>query len=139
WYIRQARQLDLQAKFDKDEYRPGGKARLTLTLTDASKRPAPGAISLAAVDEAVFAVLEQMPGMERTFFALEQQLLQPVYTIYPSWDPDLPTELPPAERDRFEQALFSRTWQTVRPQAAAVKPAGGAIPEPMLVAPAPPA
>src|SRR6266849_3222797 len=78
-----------------------------------SGKPTAGAISLAAVDEAVFAVLDQAPGMERTFYLLEQQLLKPVYAIYP-WAPDL-KNAPPAEIDRFEQALFSRTVE-VQPE-----------------------
>jgi hypothetical protein len=111
-YIRQARQLTIQATLDHAEYRPGGSAKLQLALTDHQGKPTPGAISLAAVDEAVFAVLDQAPGMERAFYLLEQELLRPVYAIYP-WSPDLTTSVPPAERNRFEQALFARTWQTV--------------------------
>jgi hypothetical protein len=110
FYIRQANELNVQAELDKKEYRPGKSAKVDLTLTDAQGKPTAGAISLAAVDEAVFAVLDQAPGMERTFYLLEQQLLKPVYAIYP-WAPDL-KNAPPAEIDRFEQALFSRTVQT---------------------------
>jgi anti-sigma factor RsiW len=108
--VRQADQLSIRAELDKKEYRPGRSAKVDLTLTDAHGKPTAGAISLAAVDEAVFAVLDQAPGMERTFYLLEQQLLKPVYAIYP-WAPDL-KNAPPAEIDRFEQALFSRTVQT---------------------------
>ncbi|HZT79280.1 MAG TPA: alpha-2-macroglobulin family protein, partial [Gemmataceae bacterium] len=136
-FIRQTRRLDLKAKLDQKEYRPGGKAKLALTLTDPKGKPAPGAISLAGVDEAVFRVLEQRPGLEARFFVLEQELLKPVYTIYPAWDPDMDNDLPVAERDRFEQALFARTWQTVRQLAFGGKAAGGmAMNEPMF-APAP--
>ena len=108
FYVRPARQLTVQAKADKDEYRPGQRAKLNFTVTDAAGKPAPGALSLAAVDEAVFSVLEQAPGMERTFYTLEQELLQPIFTIYP-WSPDGRFAVPPAERQQFEQALFART------------------------------
>jgi uncharacterized protein YfaS (alpha-2-macroglobulin family) len=137
-YVRAARQLQVKASLDKTEYRPGRQAKLQIALSDEQGKPAPGAVSLAAVDEAVFSVLDQSPGMERTFFALEQQLLQPIYAIYP-WSPDLTTSLPPVERDWFEQALFARTaevaegagavpikqasWQTVQPP-----PGGRAVP-----------
>lgn len=107
-YVRPPRQLDIQATLDAAKYRPGGKAKLRLTLTDSTGQPTPGALSLAAVDEAVFAVLEQAPGMERTFYLLEQELLKPVYAIYP-WAPDLKTSVRPEERQQFEQALFART------------------------------
>ena len=89
----------------------GGKARLQFTLTDAQGKPAPGALSLAGVDEAVFSVMEQAPGLEKTFYTLEQELLKPVYAIYP-WSPDGERTLPPAERNRFEQTLFALTAQT---------------------------
>lgn len=108
-YVRQARQLAIQAALDQDEYRPGAKAKLTLTLTDSDGQAAPGAIGLKAVDEAVFAVLSQRAGLEQTFFLLEQELLEPVYTLYPGWSPELFTELPLTERVQFEQALFSTT------------------------------
>ena len=87
---------------------------MTFAMTDEHGKPAPGAISLAAVDEAVFGVLDRRPGLERTFFTLEQELLKPVYEIK-EWSPedaeadDLVREAPPADRVRFEQALFART------------------------------
>jgi len=117
-YVRQARQLSIKATLDQDEYRPGAKATVKLTLTDPNGKPAPGAISLKAVDEAVYAVLGQQSGMEQTFFLLEQELLEPVYTIYPGWSPELFTELPIFDRVQFEQALFSKTVNHIEgPQA----------------------
>ncbi|MFO0811133.1 MAG: MG2 domain-containing protein [Gemmataceae bacterium] len=107
-YVRPASELKLTATADKGEYRPGETAKLALTLTDAAGKPTPGAVSLAAVDEAVFAVAQAMPGMERTFFLLEQELLKPVLTPY-GWSPDAPTV---PERREFEQAIFARTAQT---------------------------
>lgn len=110
-YVRQARQLRIAAAMDHKEYRPGGKAVIKLNLADDKGKPTPGAISLAAVDEAVYAVLEQAPGMERIFFLLEQQLLKPVYAIYP-WAPDLLEAVKPEERQEFDRALFSRTVES---------------------------
>ncbi len=107
-YVHQPRQLNIRATLDQAEYRPGHHARLQVALTDSDGKPTPGALSLATVDEAVFAVLEQAPGMERAFFTLEQQLLKPVYAIYP-WSPDQPAGVPPAEQNQFEQAIFART------------------------------
>ena len=72
--------------------RRAGEAQLHASTTPAAS-PSPGALSLAAVDEAVFSVLEQAPGMEQTFYTLEQELLQPVYAIYP-WSPDAPLHRP---------------------------------------------
>lgn len=117
-YVRPAQELAIKTTLDQAEYRPGRPAKLTFALTDGQGKPAPGALSLAAVDEAVFAVLDQAPGMEKTFYLLEQELLKPVYTIYP-WSPGParpPSDFSEVERLRFErdrnnltQALFART------------------------------
>ncbi len=109
-YVRPAHALHVAAQLEK-EYRPRQDARIEFTLTDDQGKPTPGALSLAVVDEAVFSVLNAAPGMERTFYLLEKQLLQPVYTIYP-WSPDLPGDVRPEERNLFEQALFASAVQT---------------------------
>jgi uncharacterized protein YfaS (alpha-2-macroglobulin family) len=103
-YIRPAGQLKIAPKLDREEYRPGRRARLDLALTDADGKPCPGAISLAGVDEAVFSVLAQPPGTEETFYTVERQLLQPVYSLYP-WSPERKAE----DGGRLEQALFAAT------------------------------
>jgi hypothetical protein len=114
-FVRQGNQLNIRTALDQPEYRPGNRARLVFTLTDKQGSPTPGALSLAAVDEAVFSVLEQRPGTEQTFFTLEQELLKPIYAIYP-WSPDLTTASAAPDRNSLEQALFSRTSR-VEPDA----------------------
>ena len=52
----------------------------------------------------MFSVLQQAPGSERHFFGQEPEFPRP----------DLAAKLPPAERDRLEQA-----WLARRDQAAA--------------------
>ena len=103
-YIRPAGQLKIASKLDQKEYRPGRRAHLDLTLTDTDGKPCPGAISLAGVDEAVFSVLSQRPGSEETFYTVERQLLQPVYSLYP-WSPQRKAR----DGGRLEQALFAAT------------------------------
>jgi hypothetical protein len=113
-HIRPARALSIRMTTDRPEYRPGDRAALTFALTDEHGKPAPGAISLAAVDEAVFGVLDHRPGLEKTFFTLEQELLKPVYEIE-DWTPDTAEAgdqargASPTDRVGFEQALFART------------------------------
>ncbi len=72
----------------------------------------PGAINLAAVDEAVFGVLESRPGLERTFFTLEQELLKPLYEIK-GWAPEdldsLSNGVSSPDRHDFQQAVFATT------------------------------
>ena len=133
-HIRPARALSIKMTTDRPEYRPGERASLTFAMTDEHGKPAPGAISLAAVDEAVFGVLDRRPGLERTFFTLEQELLEPVYEIE-DWSPDLAEAgdlvraAPPAERARFEQALFARTARGPEAAERAIAAALGDDPE----------
>ena len=105
-YVRPASGLKIAARLDRAEYRPGQQAKLSLAVTDRQGKPVPGAVSLAAVDEAVYSVLGAAPGMQPIFSSLEQEILKPVYAIYP-WSPDMDCKLPADERDRFEKALFA--------------------------------
>jgi alpha-2-macroglobulin-like protein len=113
-YIRPTRALSIKMTTDRPEYRPGERVSLAFAMTDEHGKPAPGAISLAAVDEAVFGVLDSRPGRDRSFFTLEPELLKPVYEIE-DWSPDeaeagaLVRAATPAERVQLEQALFART------------------------------
>ncbi len=107
-FVRQASDLKITATMDKEQYRPGQQAKLKLKLTNSNGAPAPGALSLTAVDEAVFSVLNQKAGMQQIFFLLEEELLEPVYQIY-NWGPGTGRGVPDAERQQFNQALFSRT------------------------------
>jgi hypothetical protein len=109
-YITPPDNLRIQATLDQAEYRPGREATIRMRLTDEKGKPTPGAISLAAVDEAVFAVLAQRPGMEQAFYNLEQELLKPVYAIYP-WQPEDDVQV--AQRDR---ALFAATARGIDAQ-----------------------
>lgn len=106
-HVEKAKEVQIAAEFDAAEYRPGENAKLKIRLTDQDGKPAPGAVSLAAVDEAVFAVLGGAQGMEQTFFLLEQELLEPVYAIYDSWSPGGGRGIPEDDRLVFHQALFA--------------------------------
>ncbi len=109
-YVRQAGALKIDARLDQKEYRPGQRAELKLMITDAHGQPTPAAVSLAAVDEAVYSVLGQGPGLAPLLSAIEVRLLKPVYAIY-AWSPDFNLKAPAADRSRLEQALFARSLQ----------------------------
>ncbi|HTU25593.1 MAG TPA: MG2 domain-containing protein, partial [Pirellulales bacterium] len=118
-YVRQAGSLVVDTRLDHAEYRPGERAMLNFTLTDAAGRPAPGALSLAAVDQAVFSVRRGQTGLSPVLSRLENELLAPVYAIYP-WSADLrsqPTDKVPTvgDRNHFEQALFAAAARTRNP------------------------
>ncbi len=128
--IRPANELSLEVKTDRPEYRPGETAKLSLQLRGHDGQPQPGAISLSAVDEAVFAVMSAKPGREQDFFDVEQELLQPVLTAYPGFfdhadrrsqsrqrlgvdSNNVPSSgelgyVAPKDRELFEQALFAQ-------------------------------
>ena len=107
-FVRQPNELQIKATLDRDEYRPGELAKVKFTVTDDKGKSVPSALSLSIVDEAVFSVMDQAAGMEKVFFLLENELLQPVFAIY-DWTPDWTGEIAVEEREIFEQALFSRT------------------------------
>ncbi len=119
-YVNPAHELKLNVDTNAREYRPGGLAKVNLTVTDRQSKPVPGAVSLAAVDEAVFSVLSQRPGMEQTFFNLDQEILKPIYAIY-SWFPDRLTSSSPAEELVNERGLFSRTARNPNDRDAVLK------------------
>src|SRR5262249_23627424 len=106
-YIRPPAQLQIAATMDRPEYRPGEQARGQFTLTDKDGKPAPGALSLAAVDEAVFSVLGQSAGSDAATAALEPRLLRRIHEVFP-WSPGF-TAKSAADQRLFEQALFART------------------------------
>ncbi len=74
--------LGIQADLDKATYRPGERAELRLRVTGKDGAPTPAALSLAAVDEAVFALNPSRPGLEGAFFAIQQELLKPRYELH---------------------------------------------------------
>jgi hypothetical protein len=105
-YIRPASQVNVRATPDRAEYRPGGTARVAFRLTDRHGKPTVGALSFAAVDEAVFSVLNAAPGTEQQFYTLDRRLLQSPAGMQP-WTPESKRQAPAEEIGRFEQALFA--------------------------------
>jgi type II secretory pathway pseudopilin PulG/anti-sigma factor RsiW len=107
-YVRKPRRLDVHAEAERKEYRPGQLARVSLQLRDPAGKPAPGALSLAAVDEAVFSVAGKASERESLLSPREEAVLRPVRSLY-GWSPDVSAAGPAEARVRLEQALFART------------------------------
>jgi 5-hydroxyisourate hydrolase-like protein (transthyretin family) len=80
-YVNPASGLHIAGKLSQPVYRPGETARLDFTVTDAEGRPAPAALGIAAVDESVFALYENRPGLLQQFLDVESELLKPRYQI----------------------------------------------------------
>ncbi len=103
--------LAITATLDKATYRPGEKAVIDF-LVKHKGQPEQAALSLAAVDEAVFALSELRPGFAEVYFTLQAELLKPRYEIHghlPS-----PTELASGnDRGRGEAALAVAAGQDI--------------------------
>ncbi|HQM50910.1 MAG TPA: MG2 domain-containing protein [Candidatus Hydrogenedentes bacterium] len=81
-YVNPADALNMNIALDKQTYRPGEQAQLRFAVTDASGKPTPAALGIAIVDESVFALQEIHPGLEKVYFTLEKEIMQPRYEIH---------------------------------------------------------
>lgn len=121
-YVDPANDLRLSYEPDQDTYLPGQPATIRMRVTDADDRPVVAAIGLSIVDEAVFALQELQPGMEKVYFYLEEQLRTPRYEIH-GFEPAVIVGQPRPEtaessRDRALGLLFA--------SLDSLSPAGGA-------------
>src|SRR5262249_4006711 len=62
---------------DKDTYLPGEKGTIRFEVTDSAGKPTAAALGVLIVDEAVYALQEMQPGLEKVFFTLQEELLKP--------------------------------------------------------------
>lgn len=81
-YINPADALRMNIDLDKQTYRPGEQATLRFAVMDATGKPAAAALGIAIVDESVFALQEIRPGLEKVYFTLEKEIMQPRYEIH---------------------------------------------------------
>lgn len=81
-FVRKTSNLNISMIADKEVYKPREKAKVTFSVSDLKGDPAEAALGISMVDEAVFAVQEFMPGMEQTYFDLEQNIMNPSYEIH---------------------------------------------------------
>ncbi|MEM7011258.1 MAG: MG2 domain-containing protein [Verrucomicrobiota bacterium] len=79
--VHRAQQLQVEAKLDADTYKPAEKAIIDFLVKSSDGDPVEAALSLAAVDEAVFALNSMRPGMEEMYFLIQEELLKPRYQI----------------------------------------------------------
>jgi 5-hydroxyisourate hydrolase-like protein (transthyretin family) len=76
-YVNPASDLKVAVKPDKDVYLPGAQGSIRFEVTDSAGKPAAAALGILVVDEAVYALQEMQPGLEKVFFTLQQELLKP--------------------------------------------------------------
>jgi 5-hydroxyisourate hydrolase-like protein (transthyretin family) len=76
-YVQPRNDLKVQVKASKDVYKPGESGRIHFIVTDSAGRPAQAALGVIVVDEAVYALQEMQPGLEKVYFTLQEELLKP--------------------------------------------------------------
>ncbi len=79
--VQPVNELRIDARPDKPVYRPGDPVTIDLQVTDRYRQSVPAALGVCAVDEAVFYVGENRPGLMEQFFAIDEEMLQPAYQI----------------------------------------------------------
>ena len=118
--VSAAGDLNVRVSADRGEYRPGGDAILRFAVEDQGHHPLLAALGLAIVDESVFALSELQPGLEKVYFTLEKELMEPKYEIH-GLTPQLLVANHPMPMER------PAVWQDERQRAGAMLLA--AVPE----------
>lgn len=80
--VSPANDLTITVSTDHPQYRPGEDAMIRFAVRDQANQPVQAAIGLAVVDESVFALSELQPGLEKVYFMLERELMEPKYEIH---------------------------------------------------------
>ncbi|MCF7957455.1 MAG: hypothetical protein K9M57_03295 [Phycisphaerae bacterium] len=111
-HVQQAKQLHVETSLDKPVYRPGEMAHVNFTVTDLQGKPAQAALGLSVVDEAVFYVSENRPGLLEQFFLVDEEMMQPAYQIKFAVSPARLFK-GSDEDQQLAQALFAATVQSV--------------------------
>jgi 5-hydroxyisourate hydrolase-like protein (transthyretin family) len=76
-YVQQADGLQINVKPDQTVYAPGSEGKIRFEVTDAAGKPTAAALGILVVDEAVYALQEMQPGLEKVYFTLQEELLKP--------------------------------------------------------------
>ena len=104
--VRRADRLVIEAELDKETYKPAEKALINFVVKRADGEAVPAALGLSGVDEAVFALQEMRPGLERVYFAIQEEMLKPRYEIHAHPHVALPEilEARPEPKPEIEEA-----------------------------------
>jgi uncharacterized protein YfaS (alpha-2-macroglobulin family) len=101
-YVARADDLSIAITPDKETYLPGEKATFNFAVTGTDGKPLLTALGVIIVDEAVFALSEMQPGLEKVYFTLEKEIMKPRYEIH-EFVPDqfILNPIRPEEKDRL--------------------------------------
>lgn len=62
---------------NQQRYSPGEPASVQIAVTGAQGEPVPSALGIHVVDESVYSLTENEPGLMKVFYAMERELLEP--------------------------------------------------------------
>lgn len=107
-YVQPKNDLQITVEAEK-QYAPGEDARIRFTVTDSASRPMQAALGVIVVDEAVYALQEMQPGLEKLYFTLQEELLKPQVQIKFSDSIDNIVMQPvlPAPRQQIAEVLLT--------------------------------
>ncbi len=80
-FIKSADELSIKTSLDKSEYKPGEDAKISFSITDKSGSPVAAAMGIDIVDEALFAMGQMRPGLEKAYFMLQKEFMTPKYEV----------------------------------------------------------
>ncbi len=80
--VEPADELRIDVSQNQPQYAPGEHAVLRFAVTDVAGRPKQAALGVILVDEAVYALQEMQPGLEKVYFLLEKEILTPRYELH---------------------------------------------------------
>lgn len=109
-YVAPADDLKIKAEPDQNQYRPGDEAKINFTVSDKKGKGIAAALGIDIVDEAVFALEEMLPGLERVYFLLEKQLMEAKYEIhdFTLLEALTPIDKPDRDLQTLRQVLFTQ-------------------------------
>jgi hypothetical protein len=76
-YVQPRNDLKVRVQPGKAEFAPGEDGTIRFQVTDAKGTPTAAAIGVIVVDEAVYALQDLQPGLEKVYFTLQEELLKP--------------------------------------------------------------
>src|SRR4029077_20827181 len=124
-YVQPAKELKVNVKADRDVYKPGEEGKITFKVTDREGNPTVASLGVIIVDEAVYALQEMQPGLEKVYFTLQEELMKPqVQALYKPDTVDNIIRQPvlPADKQQIAEVLLTNVHPKV-PQRWEVDPA----------------
>ncbi|MGA1791618.1 MAG: MG2 domain-containing protein, partial [bacterium] len=103
-YVNPAEDVQVTVALDKDQYLPGEKAMIQFQVTPAQT----AALGVTIVDEAVYALQENQPGLLKVYFSMEEEIMVPRFWPLPvPYEEAVTSEYPDEEVQEMAQIAFA--------------------------------